>query len=184
MIARRTLFFLSLCQFQSPLTLPYLLPLPPPSKHYSNSHCYYTRLTPSGFLPVSPQALAVGQVLVSQAHSSLSSHSLGKRFVSPQMHCPHSHYIFTLFFWLNICLVPVFFPLFSHLQSCPILSLVLAYPTRPSFFLSSLSYSLASFFWLNISFSSLLSLLQSRPIFLASCLFRLQFPSALLPLYV
>ena len=100
MIARRTLFFLSLCQFQSPLTLPYLLPLPPPSKHYSNSHCYYTRLTPSGFLPVSPQALAVGQVLVSQAHSSLSSHSLGKRFVSPQMHCPHSHYIFTLFFWL------------------------------------------------------------------------------------
>ena len=117
MIARRTLFFFSLpvsvpisthialiTISTSSLTALFQLPLLLPT------------FDPSGFLPVSPQALAVGQALVSQALSFpvLSSHSLGERFVWPQMHCPHSQYILTLFFWLLLSHPSFFCRSFRH----------------------------------------------------------------------
>ena len=122
---------------------------------------YTTIPTPTAieFLLASPHALAVGHTLVSQALSSpiLSSHSLGERFVSPQMHCPLSHYILELFFislasffWLTFCLAPVFMPLFRLLQF------------RPRFFCrSSISYSLVPFFWRNIYLTPVFSFLLS-----------------------
>ena len=112
------------------LTLPYQEPMRAGPTYCLYLLPYTTIPTPTAieFLLASPHALAVGHTLVSQALSSpiLSSHSLGERFVSPQMHCPLSHYILELFFislapffWLTFCLAPVSYAAHPSLTVSP-----------------------------------------------------------------
>ena len=119
----------------------------------------------NSLLLVSPQALAVGHDLVSQALSSplySTLHSLGQSFASPQMHCPPSHYILALYFWLLlsrlsflcralffICLAPIF--LLTFCLAPVSFDAVLSLTVSPSLALISFAplffISLAPFFW-------------------------------------
>ena len=148
MIARRTLFFFSLCQFQSPAYIalpganegwPYLLPLPPPLYHYSNSHCYRVS---SCLAPCSR----------CRSHSSFPS--------------PLLPYTLVPFSWRTFCLAPNALPTFplhsrTFLHQSRLILLAYFLP-RSSFYAAIPS--------LTVSPQVLLPLfyfLQSRPILLA-----------------
>ena len=122
---------------------------------------------------------------------TVSPHSFGFLFVSPQFLCRSSlSYSLAPFFWLPFCLAPVSLRLFSLLQSRPSLFAAFLSVTvsphsfgflfvSPQFLCgSSLSYSLAPVYL------PLFSLLQSRPILLASFLFHPSFFAALLTLTI
>ena len=144
MIARRTLFFLSPCQSQSPLTLPYLLPLPPLIALFQlplllpwiNPRRVSTCLAPS------PRC---------RSHSS---------FPSPLLPCP-----LVPFSWTKFCLAANALPTFP-LHTRPIL---LASFISPAFSYSLISpHSSFGLLFASLQFLLLLfCLLQSRPILLA-----------------
>ena len=132
----------------------------------------------NSLLLVSSHALAVGHDLVSQALSSplySTLHSLGQSFVSPQMHCPLSHYILALYFWLLLSrpiLFSYFLPRPSFFCRCSV-----SYSLAPISFAALFFISLAPFLWVTfcltpVFFMLLFCLLRFRPILLASCLSR------------